>query len=295
MHIGAALVFDPLPGGGTPTSAQLRAHLRARVGARCRASPSGSRRTHAGPLRWLTWEPDERFDLDAHVHHADAARARAARPSCTRGSADFWSHRLDRTRPLWEMVLLDGLAGRPLGAGDQDPPLPGRRRRLARHRPPAARRRARARRRRRPSPAARRRRQHGDGRFWLSPGAGRARRARRPRRGAPPARVARARRARARRAARARRGDRRAAVEPQRPDERHAPTSRRCGSTWPTSRRSRTRSAARSTTSCWRSCAGGLRAPAARRAARRRPTRGLRAQVPVNIRSADASMRSATS
>jgi len=33
MHIGAALVFDPLPRDGTPDIAEMRDHMRARVGA----------------------------------------------------------------------------------------------------------------------------------------------------------------------------------------------------------------------------------------------------------------------
>ncbi|MGZ6574803.1 MAG: wax ester/triacylglycerol synthase domain-containing protein, partial [Solirubrobacteraceae bacterium] len=32
MHIGAALIFDPLPDGGTPDIGQFRDHIRARVG-----------------------------------------------------------------------------------------------------------------------------------------------------------------------------------------------------------------------------------------------------------------------
>ena len=31
MHIGAALIFDPLPGGGTPDIAEMRDHMRARA------------------------------------------------------------------------------------------------------------------------------------------------------------------------------------------------------------------------------------------------------------------------
>ena len=31
MHIGGVLVFDPLPGGGTPTLARLRRHLERRL------------------------------------------------------------------------------------------------------------------------------------------------------------------------------------------------------------------------------------------------------------------------
>ena len=31
MHIGAALIFDPLPGGGTPDIAEFRDYMRERV------------------------------------------------------------------------------------------------------------------------------------------------------------------------------------------------------------------------------------------------------------------------
>jgi WS/DGAT/MGAT family acyltransferase len=110
MHIGAALIFDPLPDGGAPSLDEVRAHLRARVAALPRFTQRLSG-TSSGPLSWLTWRAaDGTFDTDAHVHHAtlpspgDDAELRA-------WLADFWSHRLDRTRPLWEMVLLDGLEG----------------------------------------------------------------------------------------------------------------------------------------------------------------------------------------
>ena len=110
MHIGAALVFDPLPGrrdaGHRPTSATTCA----RASASCRASPSSSPAPHAGPLTWLTWEPAEAFDVDAHVHHATLP-APGGEAELHEWLGDFWSHRLDRHRPLWEMTLLDGLQG----------------------------------------------------------------------------------------------------------------------------------------------------------------------------------------
>ncbi len=84
MHIGAALVFDPLPSDGTPDITELRDHMRARVGALPRFSQQLSG-PHAGPLTWLTWEPAESFDLDAHCT-TPRCRHREARPSCTNGS-----------------------------------------------------------------------------------------------------------------------------------------------------------------------------------------------------------------
>ena len=106
MHIGAALIFDPLPGGGTPDIAEMREHMRARVGILPRFAQQLSG-VHAGPLTWLTWEPAEAFDIDAHLQHATLP-APGGRAELHEWLGDFWSHRLDRHRPLWEMTLLDG-------------------------------------------------------------------------------------------------------------------------------------------------------------------------------------------
>ncbi len=107
MHIGAALIFDPLPGGGTPDITEFRDYVRGRVGILPRFAQQLSGR-HAGPLRWLTWEPAKAFNLDAHVHRATLP-APGGEAELHEWLGDFWSHRLDRHRPLWEMTLLDGL------------------------------------------------------------------------------------------------------------------------------------------------------------------------------------------
>ncbi len=107
MHIGAALIFDPLPGGGTPDIHEFRDYVRARVAMLPRFAQQLSA-PHAGPLTWLTWEPTEAFDADAHVHHATLP-APGGEAELHEWLGDFWSHRLDRHRPLWEMTLVDGL------------------------------------------------------------------------------------------------------------------------------------------------------------------------------------------
>lgn len=109
MHIGAALIFDPLPGGGTPSLAQVREHVGARVGGLPRFTEQLSS-PHAGPLRWLTWEPTPDFDVASHVHGA-ALPAPGGTSELHDWLGDFWSHRLDRRRPLWEITLLTGLEG----------------------------------------------------------------------------------------------------------------------------------------------------------------------------------------
>ena len=109
MHIGGALVFDPRPDGSIPTVEELRAHLDARLG----HLPRYRRRLSAprtGGLSWPEWEDDERFDMAAHVRHA-ALPAPGGEAELCDWLGDYWSHRLDRTRPLWEVVLLEGLEG----------------------------------------------------------------------------------------------------------------------------------------------------------------------------------------
>jgi WS/DGAT/MGAT family acyltransferase len=109
MHIGGALVFEPLPGGGTPTIGQVREHLEQRLDLlpRYRQKLDLPR---TGGLSWPSWENDERFEIEAHVRHATLSRPGDER-EFLEWISDFYSHRLDRSRPLWEMVLLDGLIG----------------------------------------------------------------------------------------------------------------------------------------------------------------------------------------
>src|ERR671935_511273 len=99
MHIGGVLVFDALPGGGTPTLARVRRHLERRLDALPRYRQKLSRRGTGG-LRWPEWEPDERFDIAAHVTRAALPKPGGER-ELLEWAADFWSHRLDRARPLW--------------------------------------------------------------------------------------------------------------------------------------------------------------------------------------------------
>src|SRR6476661_1938249 len=107
MHIGAALIFEPVPGGGTPTLEALRDRMASRIGLLPRFAQrlSGA---HAGPLTWLTWEADEAFDIGAHLHRVTLP-APGGDAELREWLGEFWSHRLDRHRPLWEMTLLDGL------------------------------------------------------------------------------------------------------------------------------------------------------------------------------------------
>jgi WS/DGAT/MGAT family acyltransferase len=109
MHIGAVMVFDPLPDGGGPSLERLRSHLAERLSAMPRFGQRLSEPTTGG-LAWPSWIDDEDFDIAAHVRRA-ALPAPGGDLELEEWAAEFWSHRLERTRPLWEMVLLEGLEG----------------------------------------------------------------------------------------------------------------------------------------------------------------------------------------
>ncbi len=108
MSIGAAMVFAPLPSGGAPPFDELVRSLNERLQQFPRFNERlSSART--GGLHWPTWEPVERFDIADHVHRATLPSP-GGDEELFDWISDFYSHRLDRTRPLWEMTLLEGLA-----------------------------------------------------------------------------------------------------------------------------------------------------------------------------------------
>jgi Wax ester synthase/diacylglycerol acyltransferase catalytic domain/WS/DGAT C-terminal domain len=108
MHIGGIMVFDPLPNGGTPTREELRRHLAARLGQLPRYGQRLSQ-PHTGGLSWPTWDDDPAFDLSAHIGRA-ALPAPGGCEELREWASDFFSQRLDRHRPLWEMAIVEGLA-----------------------------------------------------------------------------------------------------------------------------------------------------------------------------------------
>ncbi len=107
MHIGGVMVFDPLPDGDVPGLEAMCTNIASRLALLPRYSQRlSSERT--GGLAWPRWQKDLRFDIRNHVHRA-ALPAPGGDVELCEWAADFFSHRLDRTRPLWEMVLVEGL------------------------------------------------------------------------------------------------------------------------------------------------------------------------------------------
>src|SRR5918994_463019 len=64
---------------------------------------------NVGTLSWPTWVADQEFEIDAQVPHATLPEP-GGRRELLEWFASFYSRRLDRTLPLWEMALLDGLS-----------------------------------------------------------------------------------------------------------------------------------------------------------------------------------------
>lgn len=109
MHIGWAMTFDPPPDGGTP-SLQV---LRDQTAERLELLPRFLQRLSSprvGGLSLPTWEPDPHFEIAAHMRHATLP-APGGEAELLDWLGDFYSHRLDRARPLWETTLVDGLEG----------------------------------------------------------------------------------------------------------------------------------------------------------------------------------------
>ena len=108
MHIGGIMVFDPLPDGGTPSLALLERLLEERLGRFPRYRQRLSDTTTGG-VRWPAWVEDQRFAMERHCRR-EVLPSPGDRAELERWAGEFFSQRLDRSAPLWEMVLVEGLA-----------------------------------------------------------------------------------------------------------------------------------------------------------------------------------------
>ena len=108
MHIGSLMVFEAKP-GTPPKLRRLQRHLESRLGAlpryRCRLS-----HPHTGGLQWPAWVVDEAFRVEEHVRQAELP-APGGEAELLRWAGGYWSERLDRRQPLWDAVLVTGLDG----------------------------------------------------------------------------------------------------------------------------------------------------------------------------------------
>jgi diacylglycerol O-acyltransferase len=110
MHVAVTALFErgPLstPGGGVDI-ARIRAHIASRLPALPRFR---QRLLHVPIVRDPIWVDDDRFDLTYHVRHASLPQPGTAAQLQER-SAELLERQLNRQRPLWEIWVIEGLDG----------------------------------------------------------------------------------------------------------------------------------------------------------------------------------------
>ncbi len=107
MHIGGSSSSTP-PSGGAPSLEELCAHLGGRLAQPAALLPAALTAPHRRPIVAGVARPIRRSSS-----RATSRRAALPAPGGERELADwaagFFSQRLDRHRPLWEMVIVEGL------------------------------------------------------------------------------------------------------------------------------------------------------------------------------------------
>lgn len=109
MHVGATLVFEPgttlrSDGGGVEID-----RVRTFIEARLQYIPRYRQRLQWVPIeRHPVWVDDDHFDLAYHVRHV-ALPHPGSMEQMREMSGRFLSQRLDRARPLWEVLVIEGL------------------------------------------------------------------------------------------------------------------------------------------------------------------------------------------
>jgi diacylglycerol O-acyltransferase / wax synthase len=104
MHLGSLAVFQ----GPAPDYAELTKLFAAKLP----KVPRYRQVVRTTPLQTFRpyWVDDEHFDIGAHVRQATVPAPGGKRQLCEL-AAKLFAQRLDRSRPLWEGWLLDGLNG----------------------------------------------------------------------------------------------------------------------------------------------------------------------------------------
>ncbi|MCG8370129.1 MAG: wax ester/triacylglycerol synthase family O-acyltransferase [Proteobacteria bacterium] len=108
IQITAIGIFDPstVPDGRTVRFKEILAHIERRL----HMSPLFRRRLDRVPLEldFPYWVDDEHFDLEYHVQHCRLPEPGDWRQLCIQLSR-FHARPLDKARPLWEMLVIEGL------------------------------------------------------------------------------------------------------------------------------------------------------------------------------------------
>src|SRR5919109_4571913 len=106
MHVGALVVFE----GPPPPREELAAHIESRLQLvpRYRQRLAFPRFEMGRPF----WVDDPSFNLDYHVRHTALPKP-GSDEQLRQLVGRIFSQRLDRSKPLWELWLVEGLQGGP--------------------------------------------------------------------------------------------------------------------------------------------------------------------------------------
>lgn len=108
IQVTAVAIFDPttVPNGEIVRFKDILAHIEKRL----HVSPLFKRRLDRVPLEldFPYWVDDENFDLEYHVQHSRLPEPGDWRQLCIQLSR-FHARPLDMARPLWEMLVIEGL------------------------------------------------------------------------------------------------------------------------------------------------------------------------------------------
>src|SRR3990172_9284906 len=109
-HAGATLVFEPGPLARADGGIDFEA-IREAIASRLERAP-----LYRCKLRWIpfenhpVWVDDHEFNLDYHLRHTSLARP-GTTEQLRKLAARIQAQRLDRSRPLWECWVVEGLEG----------------------------------------------------------------------------------------------------------------------------------------------------------------------------------------
>ncbi|HSD25265.1 MAG TPA: wax ester/triacylglycerol synthase domain-containing protein, partial [Solirubrobacterales bacterium] len=104
MHIGGVMVLEPQPDGVPPLD-QIRRDVITRLPDLPRYTQRLSQ-PRTGGLHWPTWEKDKDFQVERHVFSA-GLHAPGGRDELMEWAGEYFSQRLDRTKPLWEIAIVE--------------------------------------------------------------------------------------------------------------------------------------------------------------------------------------------
>lgn len=110
-HVGGLQIFQ-IPKG---YKGNFVADLKAKLEAIPAGEPFNLKLSRKGlPLAWPTWVADKNFDIDFHLRHS-ALPQPGHMDELMKLVSRLHGRLLDRTRPLWEMYLIEGLEGNRFG------------------------------------------------------------------------------------------------------------------------------------------------------------------------------------